>query len=754
MSLINLRYKFKFLFLIIGLFFFLDEFFLKKYSIKASTIKSEYKIKKKINNNFFLKDFSISKENKQFGFYLYNAIKSSKNNYYKLFASSLNKENPTTSVDIEADIQYKSNNIFYAEGNVIIYLFNGILTGDKASFNSETKEFLIEGNVTFTIGSQYFEALKISHNFRDNEGFVDDVYGVLDLNSFDKDLNLKNSENIKDFFVKANNVSDPSYINTSTIGLVNEFEEDKRFNITEVKFDIPQVERWRFKSKKLVIKSNKIYSKDVFFTNDLYNKPQFFLRTKKFSGELVNDKLKIISRRTSLIFDNKVTVPIGRRSVFDSDPLTKWGIGADFAEKDGYFLFRGTEPKKIFGDNFSLKLQPYFLLQRAIKDNTNSFTEENSSIFSEKVKTNAEFMDNFALDIDLSGKVKSWNLDSSVSLNTLNLKRLDQAVRSKITLSKRIDLNEKKDLEGNYDLNEKEKLESNLDLNNLEFLDDTKSSFGDNLLGDFDAVKINLRDQENEKKFDNFLDIKFYNLFREKVTKDFATEDIYFASGVSVANKKSWSENRKNSQLSFINDFGHFKSKSRTYNGFENLFRNVLYAEYNYNYSIWENNSIDETINQSYKFSPKVINQSIQWATSFQQGFFLYSDGSSQNVSKFKSGPVFTLGSLKNKFLDYTLIDINYNYTLKGSESPFSFDNINPDPKIVFNFKQQLYGPIMFSYETTYNLESNEYSDPNYGVDIKRRAYSVGAFYNSAQKSLGIKFNIFNFDYKGISSSF
>ncbi len=732
--------RYKFLFLIIGLIFLSEDIFLKRYSIKASTIKSEYKIKK-FKNNIYSNVFSNSTESDQFGFHLYNAIKGSKNKFSQLIGTNLNNQNEGIFADIEADIQYKTNNTFFAEGNVVIYLINGKLTGEKASFNSDTREFLIEGNVTFTIGSQYFEASKLSQNFKENKGFINNVYGVLDLKNFDKDLNLNNSEEIKNFFVKSSDVSDPEYINTTTIGLVNDFEEDKRFNITELKFDIPQIERWRFKSKQLVFNSNKIYSDDIFFTNDVYNKPQFFLRSKKFSGEILDEKLKIISRRTSLILDNKIKIPIGRRSVVDKDPLTKWGLGADFTEKDGYFLFRGTKPKNIFG-NYSIKLQPYFLLQRALKGNTNSFTQDNSSIFSNKVKNNTEFLDNFALDIDLAGKLQSWDMNSSVSLNTLNIKRLDEALRSKIILSKRFDLNGKKELENISNIN------------NLELKDETKSSFKNVKFGDSDTVKINFGDEINKKNFNNFLDIKLYSLFREKVVKDFATEDIYFANGISFENKRSWVDQSKNSQLSLIKDFGHFKSKSRIKDDFENLFRNVFYAQYDYAFPIWKNNSIDKAINEDYKYSPKVIDQSIYWSTSLQQGFFIYSDGSSQNVSKFKTGPVFTLGSLKKNFLDYSLIDVKFNNILKGGESPFTFDSINPDPKIEFNFEQQLYGPIILSYETTYNLESGEYSDPNYGIDINRRAYSVGAFYNSAQKSLGIKFDVFNFDYSGISSSF
>ena len=68
--------------------------------------------------------------------------------------------------------------------------------------------------------------------------------------------------------------------------------------------------------------------------------------------------------------------------------------------------------------------------------------------------------------------------------------------------------------------------------------------------------------------------------------------------------------------------------------------------------------------------------------------------------------------------------------------------------------QQQIFGPLLFSFETVLNLNTGSYSNENYALDFKRRAYSIGAFYNSTNESLGIRFNIFNFDYSGISDKF
>ena len=62
---------------------------------------------------------------------------------------------------------------------------------------------------------------------------------------------------------------------------------------------------------------------------------------------------------------------------------------------------------------------------------------------------------------------------------------------------------------------------------------------------DFDSTDI--YSEENKSLFTNFLDFQFYGTYREKVIKDFATEELHFASGFNLSNKKSWLINDKKS---------------------------------------------------------------------------------------------------------------------------------------------------------------------------------------------------------------
>ena len=649
-------------------------------------------------------------------------------------------------VEIDSDIQYREEEVFFAKGNAIIYLSDATLRGDLIKYDLKNKLLTVIGNVIFQKGKQYFEASKLSYDLRNDTGYIDNVYGILNSDSFAKDFKLELDNNDRKLVDQEiiYDVEQPKYVNTATLGLVNQFEEDKSFNITNANLNIPSISKWRYKTEKLIYNSKTLESKEIYFTNDLYNKPQFVFLSKNFSSEIIDNKLRLISRNSWLVLDDKLSIPIGRRSFFDRDPLTKWGFGADFRDKDGYYLFRGTYPREIFKD-YSIQIQPYFLIQRVLKGKTNAFTRKNSSILSKKVESDIDFYDYFGVDVNLKGKEGNWDIESKSQLNSLNSERLDQALRSKFSLTKRINLNSENDT--NF------KITKNSDSKALiGFEEENYSSPLSS--GKIELDSTDIYSKENKSLFTNFLDFQFYGTYREKVIKDFATEELHFASGFNLSNKKDWLINDKKSSLALIYDVGYFKSERTGAREFTEAFRNSFVTQYNYEFPLWKKSSLDQVIDKSYKFTPKVIDQSLKWSAGFDSGLFLYSEGSTQSVLKFNTGPVYTLGSFKKKFFDYTKISVKYSYLLKGGESPFKFDNLNKDPRINIDLKQQVYGPLVFSYENTFNLNDGTYHNEIYSLDFNRRAYSLGAFYNATDESVGIRFNIYNFDYSGLSPEF
>ncbi len=653
----------------------------------------------------FKYSYNSNRRNTIFQDHIGDDLINSKSKIFGLISNNKNNEKKIQSLEVESDKQYQIGNISYAEGNATIRLKNFILVADKISYNKDEKSFLAKGNVSFYKGKQYFEASKIVYNLEKREGYIKDVYGVIEVDKFNDDFDLGPVEDVKNL----EDVSDLEFVDTTSFGLVNDFESGSKLNITDVKLQIPSVKKWRFSSDELIIKSDILSSNNIFFTNDAYNKPQFLLQSKNFSGEIVDSKLKLISRNSWIILDDKFKIPIGRRTIFDKDPLIKWGIGSDHDEKDGLFISRGFDKIKI-NENYQIRLKPYFLLQRAFEGETNSYRAKDSSILSDKIKTNTEFTDLFAIDTDIYGKVNDWNLSLSGSLNSLNFKRLSESSRAKLTFGKSVDLIEKLS-----------------------------------------------KDSSLEK---NILDFQIYSAYREKVERGFSGEDeIYNGYGITFAQKKYWNKNNVKRNLSYIYDLGKFKAKSSLINEFENLSRNVFSINYDYSFPIWEKNNLDQRINNTYKYSPVVINQGVNFNTSLKTGLFFYGDGSSQKIITISAGPKITLGSFTNNFLDFTKINLETIYVLKDGKSPFSFDDVNDKARLKIFAEQQIYRALVLSYENYLNLDNRfsnygEFTKPKYGLDLKRRSYSLGAFYDASNDSLGLQFNIYNFDYSGNSSRF
>ena len=133
---------------------------------------------------------------------------------------------------------------------------------DKISYNKDEKSFLAQGNVSFYKGKQYFEASKIVYNLEKREGYIEDVYGVIEVDKFNDDFELVTVED----FNTLDDVSELEFVDTTSIGLVNDFESGSNLNITDVKLQIPSVKKRRFSANKLIIKSDIFCLQIIYFS--------------------------------------------------------------------------------------------------------------------------------------------------------------------------------------------------------------------------------------------------------------------------------------------------------------------------------------------------------------------------------------------------------------------------------------------------------------------------------------------------------
>ena len=616
------------------------------------------------------------------------------------------KDNSNFSYEIEADSQYIENEIYYAEGDVIIFLDEGKLKADKISYDSLNKVFKAYSNIIFKKGNQFFKANYLEFDFLNNKGFIDNVFGILDAKTINKDFNFYKKNSIYDSCDQRDiNLID----NPAEVGLLK--SSNKRFKnalkVRNINLDFSEIKKWKFKTKKINLNKDKWISNEIDFSNDPFNKTQFIIRSKNFVGEFIGDNIKIISQSNFIIFDDKLTVPIGKRTIDTIDDeirLIKWGIGYQNDFRDGLYILRNFETINN-GDNFSLDLKPYFLLQRAIEGESDSFRDKYSNVISKKVKKQIDFADYFALNSKLNGRFLNWDLNINADLKTFNYKNFYDAFSIDLNLLKNI---------YRYSNNTVAKVDGECEINK----------------------NINYSEEKS-------LDFGLYSLFEKN--------DIYFAYGGKLIGKYDYVSNHLFSDFSYIFDFGDYQGVgSNDSSELVSLLRYGANITLNNDFKIINLKDKNLIFNPNFKHTSKIPNQGLFLKTKFAFGLYEYSNNKAQSITSLSFGPSFIFGNLKNKFLDYTEITVLPEFISKKGNSPFKFDDFNNDSRIKFLFKQQLIGPFIFGFESEYNINNNssnygDLSNRKFFFQVERRAYSFGLIFEEVDKQIFIGFNLFDF---------
>ena len=94
-------------------------------------------------------------------------------------------------LQLQADRQYydAASDLVVATGNVSARINGGLLQADRLEFDTSFNTLAARGSVRFRRGAQYFQAGSLRFSLIHNEGVMEDVYGVLDLDSAALDLN-------------------------------------------------------------------------------------------------------------------------------------------------------------------------------------------------------------------------------------------------------------------------------------------------------------------------------------------------------------------------------------------------------------------------------------------------------------------------------------------------------------------------------------------------------------------------------------
>ena len=621
-------------------------------------------------------------------------------NPLEIFLAFTNETSNQNSIEIEAIEQTENEEKFIAKGDVIIKRNGAVLLTDYIEYDKNTKLFKSKGNIKFLNKNQVFTADYFEYNFSDKSGFLENIYGVIDLETFSEDIDLR-KENISDSKNLFEGSADKRLKerNPISLDLKSEYTNSSFLNYKNLDAKKKLVEKWRFKSQKININDSLISSKKIIFTNDAFNPPQLKLVAHNVYSKNKKNKIIFISNWTTLILDEKVSFPLGRRKISDKqENLNKYSLGIDNEEKDGLFISRKSDKFKFKSLDF--QLVPELYLQRIIKDETYSFREKEASITSPKIKNQITPIDYIGGEILINGDIASYKINSKSSLNSLDINKLNESLRSSISLSKNL---------------------RNKNLKNLE--------------------------------------LNYFASYREEIDTGYhGIHEIYNGYGVNL--KNSFNKKNKNSNWSSNQNLslGKFKAENHQ-GGLATHTRTSFGGNIRNEYTIWKPKYKEIFIDDSYKFVPSILTNELNLVSDINLVINNYSDFGSQNLVKFSIGPELTIGNYRKDFFDFTSIGTFLEITSKSGSSPFKFDDINDDLKLNLNFDQQIIKSLSLSISSYLNIDKdsdkyNKFINTKYSLNWNRRAYNLQLYYEQDTKNAGLNFTIFGLPFNGLGKEF
>ena len=164
------------------------------------------------------------------------------------------------------------------------------------------------------------------------------------------------------------------------------------------------ISRWRVQASKILITPDGWEADRMGFSNDPFTPAQTRIDAEGVvAEEQTNGNVLISARRNRLIIEEQLPIPVTRRQLIqkEEEVQNRWVFGIDNKDRDGFFVGRNLKPIELSRD-YTLSLEPQFLVQRAIDGQTSSVSEL------------------FGLEAELKGQIWGWDTTLEADISTIN----------------------------------------------------------------------------------------------------------------------------------------------------------------------------------------------------------------------------------------------------------------------------------------------------------------------------------------------
>jgi hypothetical protein len=464
------------------------------------------------------------------------------------------------------------------------------------------------------------------------------------------------------------------------------------------------ISRWRMQANKITVTPDGWRADRAAFSNDPYTPAQAWMDAEGVVAKLEpNGDLVIQSSRNQLILEDRLPIPIQRNQRFEKKKKVEnvWVLSSDGEDRDGAYIGYNAKPINV-GKNGTLRLQPQFMVRRALDGTTDSYILPGQSAGDPASSQPTRIGDLFGLLARLESTALGFKVDATADISTFDPSNFANGTRSWGNVSRELRL----------------------------------PWIGSTTARGFAAYR--------------------YRVWNGSLGE----QDVYSAVGVSLEQAQSlpnWG--RLSNQLYWRAGIGNFQADEFQSTNLAELWRGSFFASLNSQLPLWTGKPVTPVTDSSSRYTPTPIVPGLTLNTNTTVSLAYFGDGSRQNLISFSGGPTLTLGRLQRNVLDYTQFTITGGGTLREGASPFSFDRAVDLATVGIGLTQQIVGPLLLSGGIGLNVDaSSEFFgdtvDSYVELRWQRRAYELAVYYSPYQQLGGIRVKLNDFNFRGTGVPF
>ncbi len=182
--------------------------------------------------------------------------------------------------------------------------------------------------------------------------------------------------------------------------------------------------------------------------------------------------------------------------------------------------------------------------------------------------------------------------------------------------------------------------------------------------------------------------------------------------------------------------------------GLTSLFRLQGAVDLNRSFTLWQGTpqTPDSTEARGYVARPLV--PSLSLLVGLRGIATYYSSNDLQESLEGRVGLNGQFGRLTRNVFDYTQFNLGFSSSFVGdSRSPFLFDRAVDQNVLSGGILQQIYGPILVGFQTSFNVDTGQKIDTSLIFEYRRRTYSISVRYSPIQETGLVEFRLSNFNW-------